>query len=58
MNDKYRHQVEIKPVKHVGISISNTHNDSQWSSINVKDVIELKQLRDAIDDYMDSAPKD
>jgi hypothetical protein len=52
MSDRYKYQIEIRPNKYTGIEISHTHNGSQWSTINVKDIAELKQLKNAIDDYI------
>ena len=50
--EKYEHVIEIKDDACVGILISNTHNGSQWSSLSVKSITELEQLKDAIDSYL------
>ena len=50
--EKYRYQVEIRLDRYAGIQVSHTHNDSQWSTLNVKNITELKQLREAVDGYI------
>lgn len=51
-DDKYRYQTDITFNKYAGIQVSHTHNDAQWSTLNVRNIAELKQLRDAINNYI------